>query len=84
MSRVFLFEFSNVLNSLLKYKKFFRLGTKRFHFLEHKKLFKSGLLLLFELGRLLPEYKSDISQESFNLREYKKMHYVAIFAIYFV
>ena len=55
MSRVFLFEFSNVLNSLLKYKKFFRLGTKRFHFLEYKKLFKSGLLLLFEFGRLLPE-----------------------------
>ena len=36
-------------------KKFFRLETKKIHFPEHKKLFKIGFFLLFELEKLLPE-----------------------------
>ena len=41
--------------SMLKYKKFFKLGARKFHFLKYKKLFESGFFLLFEHGKLLPE-----------------------------
>ena len=43
-------------NSLLKYKKFFRLGARKIHFTKYEKLFKSKLFLFFGLGSSLLKY----------------------------
>ena len=50
----FLLVFWDFVSSLLKYKKFFKFGTKAFHSPKYK-LFQSGFFLLFELAKLLPE-----------------------------
>ena len=43
---------------MLKYKNFFKFGTRKFYFPKYQKLFKSGVFFLFfELGKLLLEIK---------------------------
>ena len=58
---------------LLKNKKAFSLGTRKYHFLKYKKLFKSGFLSFFELGKLLPEIyeKYKASSISGNIRKFR-------------
>ena len=42
--------FWGFVSSLLKYKWFFKLAERKFHFPKYKKLFKSEFFLLFKLG----------------------------------
>ena len=54
--------FSDVVSSLLKHKKSFKSGDRKFNF--PKKLFKSGFFLLFELRKA----------RKFHFLKYKKVH----------
>ena len=49
------FQFSSFASSLLKYKKIFKLGSRKFHITKYKKHFKSRVFSLFVLANLLPE-----------------------------
>ena len=49
------FWFSRLVSPFLKYKKFFKLGTKKFHFPKYRKLFKSEFFSFFECRKLLPQ-----------------------------
>ena len=41
---------------LRKYKNFFNLGARKFHFLKYKKFFQSEFFLLFELRKLFSKF----------------------------
>ena len=47
--------FSGFSNSLLKCKEIYKLVANKFHLLKYKKLFKNGIFLRFELGKLFSE-----------------------------
>ena len=74
------FWFLDIASSLLKYKKFFKLGARKFHLWKCDKLFKSGFFLLFELEKLLLEkeekYKArklHFGRYSWNVRNVRKV-----------
>ena len=51
-----IFLFSGSVNSLLKYKKFFKLGARKFHFLKYRNILRVGFVLfIFGLEKLLLE-----------------------------
>ena len=52
---IFFICFSGLVSSLLKYKKLFKLGARKFHFLKYKKFFQSEFFSFFELGKILLE-----------------------------
>ena len=60
------FCFSGFANSLLKYKKFFKLGARKFHFPKYKTFFQSGFFKIFLSSKLLPE----IWEVSWNIRNF--------------
>ena len=76
--RVWNFWLSCFASSLLKYKKVFSQGVRKFHFLKYNKHFQSGVFFsFFEPGNLLPEiYKKFLRVSiSWNIRKFYFLKY---------
>ena len=54
-----------------KYKRFFSLGDRKFHFLKYKKLFKSEFFHFLSLESYFLKYKRNIRLESFVMTEFR-------------
>ena len=70
-SRKYIFQggffcFSGFASSLLKYKKFFKLGARKSYFPKYKTFFQSGFLKIFLSSKLLLE----IQEVSWNIRNF--------------
>ena len=76
-------EFLGFGSSFLKYKKFFKLGARKFFFSKYKKPFKSGFFSFFELGELLPEMEEKFARNEkwarkLHSQKYKKVPFLEI------
>ena len=60
----FLVCFSGFASSLLKYKKFFKLCTRKFHFPKHKRLFKSRISYFLSSESSYLKYKKNMRLQS--------------------
>ena len=84
-------------SSLLKYKKFFKLGARKFHFLKYKKFFQSRFFLIIRAQKFLswnmkkiwdkkvpyPKYKKffNIGARKFHFLKCKKFFRVKVFSL---
>ena len=76
------FLVSDIASSLRKYKKFFKLGARKSHFSQYKKLFQNEFFLrAWKLTSLKIRLENPISEniKKFHFAKYKKMHQLAIF-----
>ena len=69
------FWFLGFSSSLLKSKKFFKLGGRNFHLLKNKKFCQREFFAFLELGKLLPE----IWKVSWNIRKFHFLKYKEFF-----